>query len=28
MSKVGSWFIAGSIEYFEDIEAALSWLDE
>ena len=28
MSKIGSWFIAGSIEFFEDIEAALTWLDE
>lgn len=27
MSKIGSWFIAGDVEYFEDIDEALTWLD-
>ena len=25
-AKVGSWFITGDIKYFEDADAALSWL--
>ncbi len=27
-SKIGSWFIAGEVKYFEDINAALGWLHE
>lgn len=27
-AKVGSWFISGNIQYFENIDDALNWLDE
>ena len=25
-ARVGSWFISGEVRYFEDMEAALTWL--
>jgi len=25
-AKMGSWFIAGEVKYFEDAEAAIAWL--
>lgn len=28
LAKVGSWFIAGEIRYFEDEENAIAWLNE
>ena len=28
LAKVGSWFITGKIEYFENEDEALSWLNE
>jgi len=27
-AKVGSWFISGEVKYFENIDDALSWLNE
>ena len=27
-AKIGDWFIAGEVEYFEDINRALQWLQE
>lgn len=27
-AKVGSWFISGDVKYFEDADAALSWLQK
>lgn len=27
-AKIGSWFIAGEMKYFEDEEAAIEWLNE
>ena len=27
-AKIGSWFISGEVKYFENIEDALSWLNE
>jgi hypothetical protein len=27
-AKVGKWFVSGDIQYFEDEQAALDWLQE
>ena len=27
-AKIGSWFLSGEVKYFEDVDAALSWLQE
>lgn len=27
-AKVGSWFISGEVQYFEDADEALTWLQE
>lgn len=27
-AKIGSWFISGKMEYFEDEDAAIKWLNE
>ncbi len=27
-AKIGKWFIAGDVQYFEDEQAALGWLQE
>jgi SpoIIAA-like len=27
-AKVGAWFVSGEVRYFEDEDAALTWLDE
>lgn len=26
-AKVGSWFISGDVQYFDDLESAVSWLN-
>ena len=26
-AKVGAWFVSGEVRYFEDADAALTWLD-
>ena len=28
IAKVGTWFISGEIEYFEDYKRAIAWLNE
>lgn len=28
LSKIGAWFVSGEIKYFEDGDAALTWLEE
>jgi len=28
IAKVGTWFISGEIEYFEDYQRAIAWLNE
>ena len=27
-AKIGSWFISGEVKYFEDLNEALSWIQE
>ena len=27
-AKIGSWFISGEVQYFENIDDALSWLNQ
>ena len=27
-AKVGSWFVSGEVQYFEDADEALTWLQE
>ena len=27
-AKVGAWFVSGEVQYFEDEDAALTWLNE
>ncbi len=27
-AKVGGWFISGDVQYFEDLDEALSWIQE
>ena len=27
-AKIGSWFISGEVKYFEDVDEALTWLQE
>ena len=27
-AKIGSWFISGQVKYFENVDDALSWLNE
>lgn len=26
-ARLGSWFVSGEVDYFEDFDAALAWLD-
>ncbi|VAW99999.1 hypothetical protein MNBD_GAMMA22-1081 [hydrothermal vent metagenome] len=28
VAKIGSWFIAGEIKYFENVDDAITWLNE
>ena len=27
-AKIGSWFISGEVKYFEDVDEALTWLQD